>query len=241
MALPEDGKCPNCRAELLPGANKCHACGSVWGEDNRCPSCHSVSPVTQSRDGYVCLACGAPRQMLPGTTLVGNEPLSPVAARGRSTGMRVLGVLMVGTAITLAALSGAVIGGVGGVVVAAGIGALGIGVGMRLMRGASAPAVQQRAQAHVAGSLADLARDHGGVLRAKDVAAAKGISEADAEAQLMAIADGMAVGTEVTEDGDLRYRFFDQMSSVRARVEVEEAEGVGVPAAAQTNQKEREL
>lgn len=222
--LPADGKCPSCRSALPPGVDRCPACGTVWGEDNRCPACHALAGVRATRDGFVCAACSAPRPRLPGTTLVGARPASPVAERGKATGLRVLGALAIGSGVLFATLTAAVVGGVAGVIGAAAVGALGVGGGMWLMRRSSRP--EERAQAHVDASLQDLAAQRQGLLRAKDVAAALGISEAAAEQRLQAVADGLSVGTEVSDEGELVYRFYDAVpgvASIRARVAIEGA------------------
>lgn len=78
--------CSVCGTAVAPGAVRCVACGAVFGEDNRCPHCHALAAVQAMSDGrYACLACGKPRQLKPGTTIVsGVSPLSlrqPVTMR----------------------------------------------------------------------------------------------------------------------------------------------------------------
>lgn len=71
--VPEN--CTTCGTAIPRGAPRCPGCGKVFGEANRCPSCHAVAAVTSSPLGYVCLACGGPRQLLPGTTVIDSGPM----------------------------------------------------------------------------------------------------------------------------------------------------------------------
>lgn len=71
--------CPTCRTAIPPGALKCPGCGRVFGEDNRCPYCSAITAVEPGRGGYACLACGKPREVKPGTVVLGG--LLPVAGR----------------------------------------------------------------------------------------------------------------------------------------------------------------
>lgn len=73
--------CPTCRTAIPPGALKCPGCGRVFGEDNRCPYCSAVTAVepARGRPGYVCLACGKPREVKPGTVVLGG--VLPIAGR----------------------------------------------------------------------------------------------------------------------------------------------------------------
>jgi len=52
----------------------------VFGEDNRCPSCHAVAAVKRLGPVYVCAACSAPRQRLAGTAVLGEDRTSAIGA-----------------------------------------------------------------------------------------------------------------------------------------------------------------
>lgn len=61
-------KCSACDTPIPPGRDRCPGCGKVYGEWNRCPSCHAVAAVHEAQRGrYVCAACGAPRKRQRGT------------------------------------------------------------------------------------------------------------------------------------------------------------------------------
>ncbi|MBK9338479.1 MAG: zinc ribbon domain-containing protein [Lewinellaceae bacterium] len=48
-------RCPNCAAELIPGAKFCHRCGDLVAEKTKsCPACHEVSPLAS----VFCHHCG---------------------------------------------------------------------------------------------------------------------------------------------------------------------------------------
>jgi predicted amidophosphoribosyltransferase len=55
-------RCPVCSTEIPPGRNRCHGCGKVFGEDNRCPHCLAVAPVLRTGQGAICSACSKPRE-----------------------------------------------------------------------------------------------------------------------------------------------------------------------------------
>ena len=61
-------KCVACDTAIPAGRDRCPGCGKVYGEWNRCPSCHAIAAVHEARRGfYVCAACSAPRSRQHGT------------------------------------------------------------------------------------------------------------------------------------------------------------------------------
>src|SRR5688500_7024087 len=98
-------KCPTCSTKIPEGALRCPGCGRVFGEDNRCPHCNAIAAVKPRGDGFVCVACGKPREHLPMTTVLGDEdsrvsraslvPGAPVV-KARTTGLRFFGVMGIG-------------------------------------------------------------------------------------------------------------------------------------------------
>jgi hypothetical protein len=61
-------KCVACDTTIPSGRDRCPGCGKVYGEWNRCPSCHAIAAVHEARRGvYVCAACSAPRSRQHGT------------------------------------------------------------------------------------------------------------------------------------------------------------------------------
>lgn len=62
--------CPTCGTSLSPGAFRCPGCGRVLGEANRCPSCNAIAGVLKRGPWHVCAACGARRDLPPGTVVL---------------------------------------------------------------------------------------------------------------------------------------------------------------------------
>jgi hypothetical protein len=61
-------KCVACDTAIPAGRDRCPGCGKVYGEWNRCPSCHAIAALHEARRGfYVCAACSAPRTRQRGT------------------------------------------------------------------------------------------------------------------------------------------------------------------------------
>lgn len=229
--------CAVCSTAIPPGASRCIACGAVWGEDNRCPHCFAIAAVQAMGDGrYACLACGRPREIKPGTTIVGGTgPLSApvetapaprraadapvhiapavaspsIAHRGLSTGMRLLGIIGIATGVLAATAAAIVIPGVGGIAVAAVLGSLGIGLGAWGIRAGSKS--DEGHATHVDSQLElailQLAEQKEGLLTVTDVSRSLGIPAARADAALTAMADGSRVSAEITPDGLVRYVF----------------------------------
>lgn len=228
--------CAVCSTAIPPGASRCIACGAVWGEDNRCPHCFAIAAVQATGDGrYACLACGRPRELKPGTTIVGGTgPLaSPVetapaprravdapvvapvvaspsiAQRGASTGLRLLGIFGIATGVLAATAAAIVIPGAGGIVVAAVLGSLGIGLGAWGIRAGSKTEESHASRVDTQLELAilQLAEKKEGLLTVTDVSRSLGIPAARADAALTAMADGSRVSAEITPDGLVRYVF----------------------------------
>ncbi len=229
-----------CSAALVPGVDRCVACGAVWGEDNRCPHCHALAAVRPDAGGYVCVACSKPREKKPGTTVLSGGPgaagIVPggdrvVLARGASVGLRLVGVVSIAGGLLLAAGVVALFGtGAGGLLAAAAIGGLGVGLGALALRGGSrasrgADATQAAAREQL---VFDLAAKKDGVLTVTDLVRELGMSSADADATLTNLADGSRVSAEITTDGRVQYEFRELRSvggvlPVRARVQDLEA------------------
>lgn len=223
--------CPACGTSVPPGATRCPACGRVFGEVNRCPSCNAIAAVRQTQDGFVCAACGAPREVRPGTNVLGGggpttlahaNPKATwaksVAASGGAIGLRVAAVAVAGAGLTVggivALVAGAGIGYFAGGLVS--LGALGVSGLLFVLGGrASRSAVRMSSSADELEILA-LAEKLGGSLYATDVARAMGVSVAEAEARLAAIQDGVRVVSEVTPEGLIRFEFRE----LRARTPV---------------------
>ena len=233
--------CAVCSSAIPPSADRCIACGAVWGEDNRCPRCHALAGVRPVGDGYRCLACNAPRDRLPGTTVFGTPGASTGKARGR--GLRLFGALTLGFGVALAAVSAALLPGALGVAAAVLLGGTGAAVGGLALRAgakasAGAPAARER-------QLLALARRADGVLTVTEAAEGLGVSLAEADAALTAMADGSRVVAELTDDGRVEFVFRELRvaalgegtAPLRVRVRDAEAE---VHAAARARLREEE-
>lgn len=229
-----------CSTAIPPSADRCIACGAVWGEDNRCPNCHSLSAVRPKDGGYACLACGAPREKKSGTTVIGDGPGAggfvsggerTIAARGASVGLRLFGMVSIAggvlTAAAIVALAGT---GAGAVLAAVALGGLGVGVGAMALRGGAAAGQAADRSAGVAreAAILKLAEAKGGELMVTDVVKELGMTSHDADAALTAMADGSRVSAEVTSDGFIKYVFRELQSvsgepRIRARVDADAA------------------
>jgi len=176
----------------------------------------------------VCVACNKPREVKPGTSILGGgggEPfggnLEPAtgaqieSAAGRSAGFAlkafgvfsiVAGVLGAGAVLAIfpfgaaAAVAAAAFG-----VTGAGVGGVSLLAGNKAKKGAVARA---RRQAELL--VLKLAEARGGVLTVTDVATELRMSSADADALLTHMAaDGARVGVEVSNDGVVLFRFLE--------------------------------
>lgn len=219
--------CAVCSTAILPGAQRCVACGAVWGEDNRCPHCFALAAVRATADGrHACLACGRPRPVKPGTTIAGGTgslsapaerraaggatvPSASLARRGKSTGLRLAGVFGVAAGVLAATAAAVIVPGAGGIAVAAVLGTLGVGLGAWSIRAGSETdeAHASRVGTQVELAILQLAERREGVLTVTDVSRELGLSSRDADAALSEMADGSRVSAELTPDGLVRYVF----------------------------------
>src|SRR5512146_112197 len=122
--IPE--KCPTCRTEIPEGAVRCPGCGRVFGEDNRCPHCNAIAAVRPVGGGFVCLACGKPRDRLPQTTVLGEPDARMSLAPLPPVGTPRTGVL--GTIGSIAAFAGLLAAGLS----LALVGASGVGLALAI-------------------------------------------------------------------------------------------------------------
>ena len=91
MASLAPAVCPTCTTPIPAGRAQCPGCKKVFGEDNRCDTCNAVAGVFARGGGYVCAACSAPRQCLPGTLVLGGDrasSIAPTPARASMPGQR---------------------------------------------------------------------------------------------------------------------------------------------------------
>ena len=147
-------------------------------------------------------------------------------ARGWSLGFYIAGVAALGAGVLVAGVVAAATGTAAGLGVAAiigGAGALTGGLGLwesrRFGRRADqleAAISEQRLQA--------LAVQHGGALRAADVAEGLSITRAEAEELLDQMVDEVRVSMQVTDEGELRYLFRELVPELRPRVRLADAE-----------------
>ena len=236
--VPE--RCPTCSTQIPSGATRCPGCARVFGEDNRCPHCHAVAAVRQSGGRYVCVACNKPREIKKGTVVTGGggdgqpfsgalEPASGAQmqlAAGRSAGFALrafgvfsmaAGVLGAGAALALFPITAPV------VLLAAAVGAGGVGVGAVSMRagGKADKAAVERARRNAELAIIKLAEERGGTLTVTDVASELRMESTHAEALLTHLAaDGSRVGVEVSADGVVLFRFLEVIATRGPRVRV---------------------
>jgi len=201
--------CPTCQFLVPEGAEKCPQCGRVFGEANRCPHCHAIAAVRPAGSRYVCVACGKPRSLKPGTTLAAGTPDAEGRSRPRRLGLRALGGLFLAAAVMGAALSTAILGtGFVGIATAVLVASLGAFSGVRVFRHMSA--LDQAFDDHVAASRAEIAKN---VLLDRsstvpELAARLGTSEreADAIASRLAADDASGITADLDEtEGVLRF------------------------------------
>ncbi|MBX7193657.1 MAG: hypothetical protein K1X94_16490 [Sandaracinaceae bacterium] len=127
--------CPTCKFAVPDGAVKCPQCGRVFGEANRCPHCHAIASARPSGDGFVCVACGKPRKLEPGTSVAGVSPGPEGLVAPRRRGLRVLGGLALAMAVLGAATATTIFGTGGlGIAMAIAIAAVFAATGVRLLK-----------------------------------------------------------------------------------------------------------
>lgn len=226
-------QCPTCGTAVPPGAVRCPGCGRVFGEVNRCPSCNAVAGVRRKGGGYVCMACGKPREVQPGTTILDDGRPGAVESMARSgvdpaAGalaqlMRGMGLLMVVAAIAAGATAALGPGAPVALLVAIAV-ILGVG-GVTSM--SSAKRVEGAAKARRARQLEQrllrLAEKRNGDVVATDAAKTLGVGLAEADAMLTSMADGSRVTVEVDPDGIVHYVFREIAGAKGPRVRVDPA------------------
>lgn len=202
--------CVACAGAIPPGRDRCPSCGKVYGEWNRCPSCHAIAAVHEARRGfYVCAACGAPRVRHRGTpvdahfadelwrrslaTRAGGWALWPVGIGLLAVAAIALGV---GQLIDATTAFASAFGGV--------LGALGAGA-LWLARRLGRKAAQLGEQARQERVLTHVTRARA-ALTAGEAAEALRILPVEADAALTALAKTGRIDLDVDERGTVRYR-----------------------------------
>jgi len=240
-AVPE--RCPTCGADIPAGRSRCPGCGRVFGADNACPHCSATAPIRPSGGGFVCAACGKPRDNLPGTVVLGGsigggpkaglrtaaDPgrAALAARRGTSTGLRVFGAFSIGLGVVAAVATALVIPGAAGILAALVAGAAGVGVGALSLRAGArqSDAADEKELVALEHRILDLAEKSDGDLTVTEVARELGLSTAKAEQALTAIADGTRVDMEIDPDGVIHYVFRELRKSMAPAQRVRVAEG----------------
>ena len=135
---------------------------------------------------------------------------------------RLAGILMIAGGVMVGGLAAMLLPGAAGLLVAAAAGAVGVGLGALALRSASNSGIEasRRELTDRELSVIDLARHRGGALTVTETAEGLGISMAEADAALTAMADGSRVWAEVTPDGFMRYVFRELDASPGPRVRV---------------------
>lgn len=243
--------CSSCGTAIPPGYQRCPGCGRVYGDANRCRSCNAFAAVRPTAGGYVCAACGAPRERLPGTVVEGfpagitpppqqtQQWMKSVAMGGGAVGLKLVAAGIVGASFVVAGFIGLVAGGTVALIPAGFIGLAGLGVGGLLWSwgshaGKRAALISSSAQEL---EILALAEKHAGELYATDVARGLGLSLADAEARLSAMADGTRILADVTPEGLLRFEF-RELKARRPAVQARVAEPTAEPAEVDTTTAE---
>ncbi len=229
-------KCPTCSTKLKVGALRCPGCGRVFGEDNRCPHCHAIAAVKPRGEGFVCMACGKPREHLPLTTVLGDDdaraslvPTGAPVAKAATSGLRLFGVIGISGGVLGAALATLVFGTTPvGIAIAIAVALAGAVVGASALRRAAGRDEAQTGRERRAAELriTALAEKHGGDLTATTVAQAFRITTEEADAALTRLADGTRVTVEIDENvGVIHYVFHEvQHALPKTRVATEEIE-----------------
>ena len=204
----------------------------MFGEANRCPHCNAIAAVKPSGEGYVCIACGKPRDRLPGTTVLG-EPdarmsIAPAALSGASPRNPVQllgrGVGLAGMFATLAAFALLTVSGPA-FLIALAAGLVGLGAGYAMIESGRTQS-RERAGRIIEQRILALAKKHRGDLTATEVAASLRISTTEADAALARMSDGTRITAEIDESvGVLHFVFHELKPEVpKTRVEIEGGE-----------------
>jgi hypothetical protein len=146
--------------------------------------------------GFACVACGAQRPFVPGTTLLATPEL------GLSGAVQTLALL--GASIVCLILAGVL--GSGWPLLLAGLLAM-AGAGTYVRRDRR---LERHAERVREASVLSLAASRGGSLTASDAAEALRVTTAEADATLTRLArDPAKVSVDVSDEGVVRYRFLD--------------------------------
>ena len=205
----------------------------MFGEDNRCPHCNAIAAVKPSGEGYVCIACGKPRDRMPGTTVLG-EPdsrmsITPAVLPGTplQTPLQVFGTAAMFAGF-LAAIAAVPLYAVSGLALALVLAAAACGlVGGAAMISAGRRQLNERAARTIEQRILALAKKQRGDLTATEVAAALRISTTAADAALTRMSDGSRITAEIDESvGVLHFVFHELKPEVpKTRVDIAEGEG----------------
>lgn len=240
MTSPAPAVCPTCGTAIPAGRAQCPGCKKVFGEDNRCATCNAIAGVFARGGGFVCAACSAPRERLPGTVVIGGArpqslrpgatagrqsgapPATALATRASATGLRLVGGAAIGGGALGAALAVLLISGPIGFVVGGALGVAGLALGVLAWRSGTkqnaSAAHEERAAREQA--VVALAQQSGGILTVTQVAQALGWSAEAADALLTSMADGTRVTVEVDEQGLLTWHFHEVTRAAAPRVRV---------------------
>ncbi|MEM9189052.1 MAG: hypothetical protein AAGF12_07740 [Myxococcota bacterium] len=220
-------ECPTCGTKVIEGRTRCHACGQVFGEDNRCPHCHALAAAVQTSRGLTCAACGGPRERKEGTVVIGGggravvhagkpsiaPALGPVTAtsagRAGSAALRLGGMGSVGVGVMSAIILMLLLQGALGLALAILLGGFFVGAGALALRAGAKAGIHVDEKAKTARELQilELAEGSEGDLTVTEVSRKLQIGMAEADTALTAMADGSRVGVEVDPNGVVHYVF----------------------------------
>jgi hypothetical protein len=190
----------------------------VLGEANLCERCHALVH-TEQRDGKLtCSACGAERSAQPGMVVLSADQRE-AEQRARRLRSRLLLIGAGVVALAAIALSSRPSG-----VLLVGCGLLGSSALLWFGRSQQRIFDRQRKFAldqHIVG----LAHRRQGVLRASEVAAALGVSQAEADALLSRQTERRRAHVEVLGDGEVRYVFKEAKPTRGIRMRTKDAPG----------------
>jgi hypothetical protein len=218
-------KCTACDASIPTGRDRCPSCGKVYGEWNRCPSCHAIAAVHEARRGmYVCAACSAPRKRQLGTPVDSQfaDELMRRAWFSRASGWA---LWPLGAAFMVSA---ALVAGFGQLFDSASIyasafggflGVLGV-VAMFVARRLGKRGVALRDQARQERVLTHVLHKRAG-LTAGETAQALHIRAAEADAALTILAKEGKLNLDVDDRGTVRYRVLTEEELRRRGLESE--------------------
>lgn len=221
-------KCTACDAAIPAGRDRCPSCGKVYGEWNRCPSCHAIAAVHEVRRGqYVCAACGKPRQRQHGTPVdshFANELMNRSwLTRAGGFALWPIGGVFLASAAAIAGLGSFFDSAVPYTSAFGGfLGALGL-VALYFARRLGKRGVALRDQARQERLLTQVTRARAG-LTAGEAAQALQIRVAEADAALTSLAKTGKLDLDVDERGTVRYRVLTEEELRRKGLEDERSE-----------------